>query len=233
LDNRMPVPKITNDFIEWLIQRSYPGNVRELQHLMEQTLLRSIGKKNLYLEELEEALTHHPLSRADEPLDTVGRIIPSPRSEPESYPVKAGEERGAWVLDMLRRHRFNIKATAETLISQAQLDPMNPPPLTDRSSLTYYLQGECFRLYLDYEGELDLAARDLAGDAPETFGTARSRIKKYVDKAAGTLEACSSEEQARTLLGGKLSKLPEDYNGVIERLARYLWDRKRSGASQL
>ena len=230
-ENRMPVPTMTKDFLEWLERRKYPGNVRELQHLMEQALLRSIGKENLYLEELEDALTHYPLAPEVKEED----LATGPQTEVEhaAYPGKAGEARGAWVLDMLRRHRFNVKATAEKLSSQAHTDPSHPPPLTDRSSLTYYLQGECFRLFLDHGGDYDRASQELAGDLPETARTAGSRIRKYVGAAAGAMEGYSNMEQAREMLGRKFSKLPDDYKEVLDRLARYLWDIKRSGASQL
>lgn len=232
-DNRMPVPTMTRDFIEWLKKRKFPGNVRELKHLMEQALLRSIGKENLYLEELEEALTRHPLAPIKESEEEGEGFTPEPVREPRVYPEKAGELRGAWVLEMLRRHRFNVKATAEMLSSLAHADPAHPPPLTDRSSLTYYLQGECFKLYLDFNGDTERASRELAGDHPETAVTARSRMTRYIKTAEGELLECSSIIDAREKLGRKFSKLPDDYEGILDRLTRFLWEIKRSGASQL
>ncbi len=232
-DNRMPVPTMTRDFIDWLKHRKFPGNVRELKHLMEQALLRSIGKENLYLEELEEALTRHPLAPAWGPEEEGEGFAPEPVREPRVYPEKAGELRGAWVLEMLRRHRFNVKATAEMLSSLAHADPAHPPPLTDRSSLTYYLQGECFKLYLDFNGDMERASMELAGDNPETAVTARSRLTRYVKAAEEELMECSGVTDAREMLGRKFSKLPEDYVGILDRLTRFLWEIKRSGASQL
>ena len=232
-ENRMPVPNMTGDFIDWLKHRKFPGNVRELKHLMEQALLRSIGKETLYLEELEEALTRHPLAPTWEPEEESAGSAPGPVREPRIYPERAGGLRGAWVLEMLRRHRFNIKATAEMLSSLAHADPVHPPPLTDRSSLTYYLQGECFKLFLDFDGDRERASMELAGDNPETAVTARSRLTRYVRAAEGELLGCSSIKDARENLGRKFSKLPDDYEGILDRLTRFLWEIKRSGASQL
>ncbi len=232
-ENRMPVPTMTGDFVEWLARRQYPGNVRELQHLMEQALLRSIGKENLYLEELEDVLTHYPLSRVEEGEDRGETTISEPGPELAPYPGRAGQARGVWVLDELRRQRFNVKATADMLSSMAHANPSRPPPLTDRSSLTYYLQGECFRFYLEHDGDIDRAAAALAGDAIGSAAFAASRLRKYVDSALQALEDCDSGEQARAVIGRKFAKLPDDYEEVLDRLTRYLWDKKRSGASQL
>jgi len=232
-ENRLPVPTMTGDFVAWLERRHYPGNVRELQHLMEQALLRSIGKENLYLEELEDVLTHYPLSRVEEREDQGEVTISEPGPEPAPYPGRAGQARGAWVLDELRRQRFNVKATADTLSAMAHADPSRPPPLTDRSSLTYYLQGECFRFYLEHDGDIDRAAAALAGDAIDSAAVAASRLRKYVDSALQALEDCDSSEQARAVIERKFAKLPDDYEEVLDWLTRYLWDKKRSGASQL
>ncbi len=235
-DNDLPVPLLPEEFVEHLVQHDFPGNVRELRHLVERSLLRSTGREYLSLEALEEALSRTPAAAPDPteivPDEEIPEPVPAVETEPETvsgpdgtveWPGRAGVERGVWVVDELRRQRFNVKATAERLTALAHARPDNPPPLTDRSSLTYYFQVECFRHYLEQGGNLNQAANAIVGDAIRFTDTVRRRMAGYLDSAALVLADCNSETEAREVLRSKFLKLPEDYLTVLDRLAEHLW----------
>jgi len=170
-ENGLPVPLMTEDFIQRLMQHDFPGNIREFRHLVEWALLRSTGKDEISIEAIDEALGQRSgdngieIELTPSPEAIPPDAIPPVASAPEEmvFPRRAGIERGIWVVDLLQRHRFNVKATAETLTSQSRTDPDNPPPLTDRSSLTYYFQVECFRLFLEHDGVIPEAAAVIVG----------------------------------------------------------------------
>lgn len=237
-ENSMPVPRMTDEFIQRLMQHDFPGNVRELRHLVEWALLRSTGKDELSIEAIDEALGHRPgdngLEIEPEPPPEVtlyeSTLPIVSDSEEMTFPRKAGIERGIWVVDLLRRHRFNVKATAETLTSLSRIDPDNPPPLTDRSSLTYYFQVECFRLFLEHEGDITVAAAAIVGNATTFIPTVTRRMTGYLESASIVLHDCADREEARKTLREKFLKLPEDYLTILDQLSDHLWDRKESTA---
>ena len=59
------------------------------------------------------------------------------------------ETTGAWVLDQLRRCDFNL-SQAERSLARLRRSPAGraAAPVADRSSLTYYFQGECFKAFV-------------------------------------------------------------------------------------
>jgi len=214
-ENGLPVPLMTDEFIQRLMQHDFPGNIREFRHLVEWALLRSTGKDEISIEAIDEALGQRPGDNGIEieptpplestPLESVLPISSTP--DEMVFPRRAGIERGIWVVDLLRRHRFNVKATAETLTSQSRIDPDNPPPLTDRSSLTYYFQVECFRLFLEHDGLIPEAATIIVGDATTFIPTVTRRMTGYLESASIVLRDCADRDEARKTY----------------RLADYLW----------
>ncbi len=212
-ENGLPAPRIDEGFFTRLQTYDFPGNVRELRHLIERTLLRARSRGVMDTPLLDEYFQQGP---------PVGPAPAAP-AYPNGFPKKAGVERGMWVLEVLRDHRFNVKASAETLTAMAHRSPDNPPPLTDRSSLTYYFQVECFRFFLECRGDLDAAARAIAGEAEGSVRTVRRRLAGYLTSARLVLEGCRDTPDARMVLRGKFLKLPEDYLTVLDQLADYLW----------
>jgi len=232
-ENSMPVPRMTDVFIQRLIQHDFPGNVRELRHLVEWALLRSTGKDEISTEAIDEALGQRPgdngLEIEPEPPPEVtlyeSTLPIVSDSEEMTFPRRAGIERGIWVVDLLRHHRFNVKATAETLTSLSRIDPDNPPPLTDRSSLTYYFQVECFRLFLEHEGDITVAAAAIVGNATTFIPTVTRRMTGYLESASIVLHDCADRGEARKTLREKFLKLPEDYLTILDSLADHLWEK--------
>jgi hypothetical protein len=233
-ENNMPVPELSEGFVKQLAEHRFPGNIRELRHLMERTLLRSEERNLLEPDDLRDTATFdvsrfQGLSDPQAVVDLDGSAASDERVD---YPLRAGEDRGAWVLDNLRRHRFNVKATAEALALSARRDPDGAPPLTDRSSLTYYLQGECYRLFLENQGDIWQAGTALAAGAEELTAIATSRMRSCVDSARRVVDDCTDLEEAHRRLGKRLSKLPSAYQGVLDQLAEQLWQEKESGAPE-
>jgi transcriptional regulator with GAF, ATPase, and Fis domain len=212
-ENGISPPPIDESFTARLRECDFPGNVRELRHLIERTLLRSRSRgtadASLLDEYFQQELPRHP--------------SPAGPGPPDAFPRRAGVERGMWVLEVLRDHRFNVKVSAETLTAMAHRNPDHPPPLTDRSSLTYYFQVECFRLFLECRGNLDEATRAIAGEAEGSVRTVHRRLAGYLNSARLVLEGCPHVEEARRTLRGKFLKLPEDYLTVLDQLADHLW----------
>ncbi len=215
-ENGIPVPELSGALLDRLKNQLLPGNVRELNHLMERVLLRRKGKAVLGPEDLDDI----GLTRREE--------LPA-----EQTSAQAGIERGAWVLKNLRTFRFNVKATAQALVRQARENPEEAPPLTDRSSLSYYLQGECFRFYLDQDGDIDRAGRELAGADEDMVPVATSKLRSSLNAALSSTEGSTSLEDTREALRDRMSKLPVDYSATLDRLAEHLWEMKRTGVSSL
>src|SRR5439155_3934845 len=60
-------------------------------------------------------------------------------------PAPFGEDVGAWVLEQLRAHRFNLLAAARHLQALRRLGaPRQSVPVFDRGALDYYLCGEFY-----------------------------------------------------------------------------------------
>jgi len=234
-ENGLPIPRMTDDFIQRLREYEFPGNIREFRHLIEWALLRSTGRDEISIEAIDEALGQRLMAEDGieiEPTPPPDSAIPAVPASPAAvagkvaFPRKAGIERGLWVVDLLREHRFNVKATAETLTALSRVDPDNPPPLTDRSSLTYYFQVECFRLLLDHDGDIPGAATEIVGEAVTFIPTVTRRMTGYLESASIVLHDCVDREDARKTLREKFLKLPEDYLTILDRLADHLWQQK-------
>ncbi len=236
-ENGLSLPRLTEGFMRRLAQYDFPGNVRELSHILERVLLQSDGKQVLHAKALDGALLQQPAH--PDPIggtntsSMVRHGLPTRESDPETYPYRPQQPRGAWVIEVLKGHRFNIKAAAETLTSLASTNHYPAPPLTDRSSLTYYLQGECFRLYLQEEGDVDRVGYALCADDDELRRVAVTRVQGYLASADDTLKACRSRSEAQERILEKFSKLPGTYRSVLLRLADYLWKARESDESVL
>jgi transcriptional regulator with PAS, ATPase and Fis domain len=226
-DNNIPLPELTNDFIDHLSNYDFPGNIRELRHIMERVLLQSNRKQLINASALDDAFPKRiNTSRSDyygsivtENTDTTASIP----NEPQGISLQGGYSRGSWVMEVLKNHRFNIRAAAENLSNLALSGLYDVPPLTDRSSLTYYLQGECFRLFLQENGDIDRVGRQISPDDDELRRIAEMKVQGYIDTAREMISNCASEEEAREQLSRKFSKLPGTYRNILSSLSQFLW----------
>jgi len=236
-ENSMPVPEITEGFLDRLRDYHFPGNVRELRHIVERILLQSNGANHLEAESLEGVL-----SRSSAPGPSDEEPFRSPRSVTDSggdhplrpaAPYRPSQSRGEWVVEVLKDHRFNIRSAAESLSTFVRSDLMEIPPLTDRSSLTYYLQGECFRLFLEHDGDIDAVGRALSPDDDGLRRIAVLKAQGYIDAARDALKTCGDESKAGTHLLHRFSKLPSTYRNVLLKLAEFLTGNEGSGGGRV
>ena len=85
-------------------------------------------------------------------------------------------------------------------------------PLTERSALAYYLTGEILRALVSAKGDVNAAARAVAGEE-DLVPRVATRVQKVRE---GILAAGGDREAVR----GRFAKLPSDYSGVLEQASR-------------
>jgi hypothetical protein len=92
-------------------------------------------------------------------------------------------------------------------------------PVTSRSGLTYYLQGECLKAFAEESWNLDAAAARLAG-TPGLVAVARRKVKRFLDTALQSLrKGGPTSELRRRALAKSFAKLPHLYHGYLDHLA--------------
>ncbi len=92
-----PIPKLTNEALNTLVQYEWPGNVRELRHAVERAVALSDGP----------VLTKQAFAS-----EATASIEQRERVQTASLPDAAGD---AAVLSCLRQHGFDMQATAKEL----------------------------------------------------------------------------------------------------------------------
>ncbi|MFO7768432.1 MAG: sigma 54-interacting transcriptional regulator, partial [bacterium] len=202
-----PDPQADPELFELLREYPFPGNIRELQHLMERLLLDAGAGAPVRAGDLEGMLD-----------PVAARSATSPTAPP-------GTERGELVLEVLRRHDFNIQAASRALESGS--DPLAESlPVRDRSTLGYYFRGEMIRAWLESEGDLARAAREIAGE-----GALEDEVRKKMVLFLESLEEmaclCDSAEDLQNRLEERFRKLPADYTKVVRGLGQRIWQSAR------
>jgi hypothetical protein len=126
---------------------------------------------------------------------------------------------GRWVLDQLRKVDFNV-SQAERALDRLQRSPAGKAaaPVADRSSLTYYLQGECFRSFADSGFDLAAASRAIA-KKPDLESQARARLARFLGFVAEVASGASDEAQAQRACRERLPKLPALYTPYLDAVA--------------
>ena len=173
---------------------TWPGNVRELSNLCAALGVRSRGTE----------IT----------LDDLGHVWrrQHPGEEPPWHgaaPPSRGRL-GDWVLEQARASRFNLVEASRLLQRRSRAG--HSVPLTERSALAYYLTGEILRAFVTAKGDVDAAARAVAGedDLVPRVATRIMKVREGILAARGDREA----------LRGRFAKLPSDYSGVLEQASR-------------
>jgi DNA-binding NtrC family response regulator len=187
--------ELSADALAALIAHSWPGNVRELQQCLRQAV----------------ALCEGPVLRRRDL-----RLEPLPSGRPRPAGPGAGPapdpDGDAAVLERLRRHGFDMQATARELG-------------WDRSTVTQRLKGMGFRALVEAEGDLASAARDLAGD-PELAPVLETKLREYWTHLLRTIAGLSSADEAVAACRRRFKNLPERHFRSLERLVRRQYDRR-------
>jgi transcriptional regulator with GAF, ATPase, and Fis domain len=195
--------ELDRDVLNALATHEFPGNLRELSNLCAALTARTRGGGRITLEHLEQVWRRQ---RGGEP--------------PWRSATQAGPGHlGGWVLGQLRATRFNLIAAEREL--RRRRHGGRATPLGERSALTYYLNGEILRALVEADGDREVAARALAGNAELA-----ERVAPRVNKVCEALRAAGT---SRSRLERAFAKLPADYAGLLEPAARSVTRRTPNG----
>jgi hypothetical protein len=196
--------------LKHLVERDYPGNIRELRNLV-----REIARRASF--EMDTVLVREHLP---ENADVISMSVPSGAPVIEDTPRSAGaaspastvvddNSGGFWnevemqELRALRRHRFKIAAAEQEL------------GLSSKSrTLTNHLRGLCFKALAQHEKgdawDLPGAARLVVGrDDEALLDRTVERMQSYLDM----VEQHAAAHTIETLF----NNLPRDYRKHVER----------------
>jgi transcriptional regulator with GAF, ATPase, and Fis domain len=203
-----PKPRLSQGVMRRLSEYSFPGNIRELQNVLAALMIRHGGSE----------------PRPEDLDGLLGGSSVSPRADPdffdEDLPSRGDAEGvGRWVLDQLRKCDFNV-SQAERALDRLQRSPAGKAaaPVADRSSLTYYLQGECFRSFADTSFDLAAASRAIA-KMPDLESQARARLERFLGFVAEICSTSADEKAAQRACHERLPKLPALYAPYLDAIA--------------
>jgi DNA-binding NtrC family response regulator len=191
-----------------LAQAEFPGNVRQLQNVVRRLLVQGANVGHVGADELDRVLAQAAAAARPAP-DVRAGAVPGP--SPAAAPTVA--DVGAWVLERLRAHRFNLSAAAKELQEQrAQGVSRGAIPVFDRGALDYYLCGEFFE---------HLVAADFdVGAAVESVAGSKALVPRVLRKADAFLRPLRGVGSAADLARARSSfrRLPERYAPVLDRV---------------
>jgi DNA-binding NtrC family response regulator len=228
-----PAPKLSSALLRRLEEYAFPGNIRELRNVLTALILRTQGSAptltdldNLLADaDGRERATVEPVEYDDD--DNTPGEIPGAAAA-DARPLKRDfETTGAWVLDQLRKCDFNL-SQAERSLARLRRSPAGraAAPVADRSSLTYYFQGECFKAFAAQGFDLKRAARTIAL-LPDLEDRARARLAGYLDFVGEVTREATSDKDARARCRARLPKLPAPYlphlDAVVDGLRAGTW----------
>jgi transcriptional regulator with GAF, ATPase, and Fis domain len=176
-----PDMTLSEDAASALKAHPWPGNVRELQNVLRQAVALAGGAM---------------LKRDDLRLPAA-----------ERRPADVGGDGGdAVVLACLRRHGFDMQATAHELG-------------WDRSTVTQRLKGLGFRALVDAGGDRHRAALELGGD-PALARTVELKLREYHDHLMRSVAGFDTAEAAIAACRRRFKNLPERHFRSLETLVR-------------
>jgi transcriptional regulator with PAS, ATPase and Fis domain len=175
----------TQGALDAILAHQWPGNIRELRQTISQAVALANGP----------VITEADLNLAPPPTLLVG----------ENWGKEdLGRREDAMVLDCLRRHKFEMQATAAALG-------------WDRGTVTQRLKGVGFQALMEYQGNIQAAARALAGD--ERFvRVVEGRLREYANNLVPPSKHYGSVEEAIADCRKRFRNLPERHFPAVEQL---------------
>jgi len=175
----------TQGALDAIVAHQWPGNIRELRQTISQAVVLATGP----------VITEVDLNLAPTPISVVG----------ENWAKEdLGRREDAMVLDCLRRHKFEMQATAATLG-------------WDRGTVTQRLKGLGFQALMEYQGNIQAAAHALAGD--ERFvRVVEGRLREYANNLVPSSKHYGSVEEAIADCRKRFRNLPERHFPAVEQL---------------
>jgi DNA-binding NtrC family response regulator/CHASE2 domain-containing sensor protein len=181
--------RLSEEALAALQAQPWKGNIRELQHCLERAVALAEGaiitRKDLRVE---------PREAAGAPSGQSGWSCPPDPNSDEA------------VLACLRRHEFDMQATARALG-------------WDRSTVTQRLKGMGFRALVEAGGDQPKAALILAGD-PALVRTVELKLLEYYEHLLKTLHGFASPEEAVAACRKRFKNLPDRHYRFVEVLIR-------------
>ena len=132
-------------------------------------------------------------------------VIPYVRGEGHGQ-VEMERSEDSMVLECLRRHGFDMQTTAKALG-------------WDRSTVTQRLKGLGFQALVAYHGNIEAAAKSLAGDEGLTRVVA-GRLREYSKNLLPSSRHYSSVEEAVADCRKRFRNLPERHFPAVEQLVQ-------------
>jgi transcriptional regulator with GAF, ATPase, and Fis domain len=208
-ENGLSSKKLTPPALKRLQLYRFEGNVRELRNLVEVLALESRRSLTISDQHVISVFSRYRIEATGD----------AATGNPPSKKPKPGRETGAWVLDLLRTVEFNLADAERNLAEFRTSPPERRPgvPLLGRHSLTYYLQGECFRHFLESSCDRERAAGILAGN-PALRRRAEHKLNGVLDRVAAILYEEEDPDDARRKCRAKFSKMPASYAPYLEGL---------------
>ena len=203
-------PLRIDETIEHRLQdHHYPGNIRELQNLVTALAVSRPGEMG--------AVEFDRIVRRPATTGAAAALAAPPK--------RGGHTMGNWVVNHLRRHGFNIAAAGRTLKEAQTKEGTLDAPVADRSTLTYYFQGECLREFCEAGFNIDAAVQSLAG-GPYLVGIVGRRLRATLQLLAEAAEAEGGVSVARKLCARRMPKLPAAYTGFLDQALQSYIDRR-------
>ena len=171
--------------LDAILAYSWPGNIRELR----QTIAQAVALKDGAI------ITEGDLQLKNQEKKSVELTPGQPKA------ISEGLE-DTLVLDCLRLHKFDMQATARSLG-------------WDRSTVTQRLKGLGFQALVESQGNIEVAARVLAGD-PGSVRVVERRLREYAKNLFS--QSYPSLEEAVADCRKRFRNLPERYFPAVERL---------------
>src|SRR6478672_4217519 len=182
-----PRPRLSNDAVRLLTAYQWPGNVRELRNVLERAAALVDG----------DVLSRHAFSFDD----TLGNDELG--SKTGAFPDAASDN---VVLDCLRRHGFDMQATANILG-------------WDRSTVTQRLKGLCFQALIESHGDQAKAAVTIAGN-PSHVRTVELKLSEYYNHLMSVIEPFRSVDEALAECKRRFKNLPDRHFASVALLVR-------------
>ena len=206
-----------------LMQEDFPGNVRQLQNVVRQLLVQSVGETAVSLEELDRVLQRStlspslPLASAALPqaMGSSGAQRGAEMKAERSEAVASVDDVGGWVVEQLRQHRFNLSAAAKGLSAlRASGQHRQAVPVFDRGALDYYLCGEFYERLLQRQFDSEAAIRDLAGEDALT-PRLRRKVRAFLRPLETDIRGDVSAEELKSLMDVRFSRVPDRYRAAL------------------
>ena len=175
----------TQGALEAIVAHHWPGNIREMRQTLAQAVALATGSM---------------ITEGDLNFFTTTPMVKSENWVKEDL----GQREDAMVLDCLRRHKFEMQATAQTLG-------------WDRGTVTQRLKGLGFQALMDYHGNIQAAAQALAGDE-KYVRIVEGRLRGYANNLIPSSKDYASVEEAIADCRKRFRNLPERHFPAVEHL---------------